>query len=817
MNQGKQELAEKDLQDFLYVTPDLLSIVDTNGNFLKTNRAWEETLGYSTEELHSQTIFHYIHPEDLEPTLSAIKNLEEGLEITNFVNRYRTKTGHYLFIEWRARTKGNLIYSAARDITEQKNVEKKLRENQTLMDFFFSQSLTGFFFMMLDEPLEWNDSVDKEKALDYAMSHHRITKINQAMLDQYGATEQEFIGLVPNDLFAHDLEHGRKTWKRFFDEGKLHTETREQKIDGTLIDILGDYTLLYDEKGRILGHFGVQTDITDIKKAQKSLEESKRIAEEASRAKSIFLANMSHEIRTPLNGVIGFTDLLKNTDLDPMQKQYAENANTSGHALLGIINDILDFSKIEAGMMELDIRKTDILEILENSLDVIKYQAGKKNVEILLDVDPKCPRWVDLDSIRLKQVLFNLLSNAVKFTPQGEVRLSMSYTPISPKKGKFRFQVEDTGIGIGQEEQKKIFQVFAQADNSTTRKYGGTGLGLVISDMIVRKMGGEIKIDSEKGKGSKFCFELEASYHSDELLYPASGLGIQTCLIVDDNESNALILDHIFQNWGVKTQVCHSAKSGLGFLASQGSFDLVVTDYYMPEMDGLEFIRNIREDLKMNSQEQPILFLHSSSDDSMIYNRCKELDVNIRLTKPVKINDLFQFIRDLQISEFSWAKKMQTVEALPKEKLHQSSESHQPSQDPKPAIPPPEAPKKILVAEDNEMNMFLIRSLLKKLFPLVDILEAQNGQKALDFFQNEKPDVILMDVQMPVMDGIATTREIRKREENKGSHIPIIALTAGALIEEETRCLEAGMDSFLTKPIDRNKLEDTIHKTIFSV
>ncbi|MCC5814472.1 MAG: PAS domain S-box protein [Leptospira sp.] len=647
MNPDKDYISEPEFQDFFSLTPDLLCISDVDGNFIKINSAWHETLGYSEEELLSYKIYSFIHPDDLQSTTFAMKDLTDGKEIFNFVNRYRNKEGNYKYIEWRARPKGRYIYSAARDITERIISEKYIQESQTILDMFFSQSLTGFFFMMLDEPVFWNDTVDKEKTMDYVFAHHRITKINQAMLDQYGAKKEEFVGLSPNDLFSHDLVHGRKTWMDFFDQGRLHVETREKKLDGTPIYILGDYLCLYDEQGRITGHFGVQTDITNLKQAQEDLITAKQLAEEASEAKSRFLANMSHEIRTPLNGVIGFTDLLGNTDLTPIQLQYVENANISGHTLLGIISDILDFSKIEAGMMELDLVRSDLIEIVENSIDLIKFQAGKKNIEILLNIDNQLPQYALLDAIRLKQVLANLLSNAIKFTLAGEVELKIKYIPMSPGRGQLKFSVRDTGIGINENDKIKIFKAFTQIDSQPTREFGGTGLGLVISDMIVRKMGSTIKIDSKVGEGSTFYFDIETEVYSEKTQLDLRNSEIKNCLLVDDSKANIDILRDKFQFWGIPTDFCYDGNSALNMLKKK-AYDLIICDYHMPNMNGIDLIRKIRYDLKLTSEKQAILLLHSSSDDIEIYNDCLELDVSYRLTKPVKFGKLHDVLLQCQ-------------------------------------------------------------------------------------------------------------------------------------------------------------------------
>lgn len=1155
-----------DLEDFFNLNLDLLCVADTDGNFIRTNHAWEDVLGYSSQELSGKKFLDFVHPEDAEKTLSAVATLQSGNEVKNFVNRYRSKDGSYRYIEWRSRPKGKIIYAAARDITdrilkeqelrdseeklrlitenmgevfwlrsvdntrmlyispayetiwgrsceslykdpgsfmesidhrdlnsvlecyreyqktgffnleyrivrpdggirwiqarsfpvknnsglitanlgiaiditEKRRQELQLEEERKKSEQFFNQSLHGFFFCMLDEPVEWNAKSDKDKLLEYILDHQKMVRVNQAMLDQYGANEADFIGLTVRELFAHDLDHAREIWRGLFDRGKWHVETQERKLDGTPMVIDGDYICLYDELGSITGHFGVQVDITDQKKLESDLRESdlrfsvaidgteagiwdwdmienrvvfserwksmlgyedsevensfdgwknlwhpddaryiessisdyregksskyeiiyrcrhkngtwrwimtrgkllrdpsgqpcrwigtnidisdlrmaqaelvatkeqfelaingtndgiwdwnlktnelflskrwkdilgysdeelknefqtfaslvheedfhyvneyvesylkgliesyaiefrmrakdgsikwilakgealrdengipyrmagshsditlrkeyerklsenqerlelaleagehgfwdwnlednttyfspvyytmlgydvnelpmnfdtfdylihkddklrvmplieesikkgttyeqefrllckdgnyrwivgkgksyfkdrsgkpyravgihqdihhrklleaelisaKEQAETASKAKSQFLANMSHEIRTPLNGVIGFTELLKNTNLSALQRQYVENANVSGHTLLGIINDILDFSKIEAGMMELEFVKTDMMELFSGCIGIVQYSAEKKNLNLLSRMDPHLPRYAFVDPVRLKQVLTNLLGNAVKFTEQGQVELRVDFQPVNSDSGRFTVSIRDTGIGISEKQKSKLFKAFSQADDSTTRKFGGTGLGLIISQMIVEKMGSHIRFSSEEGQGSIFSFEFVAKISGDVV-------GEHTMLSVRDS---------------------------LGEKIPQGL--------------------------------------------------------------------------------------------------------------------------KVLIAEDVGMNMFLIKSLLVEMIPGIEVIEATNGQEAVDAHRRILPDLILMDVQMPILDGLEATEAIRIWEKNTGKHTPIIALTAGALKEEMEACYSRGMDGFITKPIDTGKLK----------
>jgi PAS domain S-box-containing protein len=611
---------------------------------------------------------------------------------------------------------------------------------------------------------------------------NRIIEANRITLSRYGYSMDELLTMTPYDLRAPSEVGAPGKHMPEFGDFNMTFETVHRRKDGTEFPVeIAAQSAVIDGEGVTLG---VARDLSERKAAERAINEALEQAVEASRLKSEFVATMSHEIRTPMNGVIGATELLLSTPLDAQQREFALTARDSAHSLLGVITNILDFSKIEAGKIELDTIEFDLVAYVEGVGSMLGVQAYAKGISLMTYVDPSIPARVVGDPTHLRQVLVNLVGNAIKFTENGGVALTADLMSRSDDGVQVAFAIRDTGIGIDSDALPKVFGAFTQADGSTTRKYGGTGLGLAITKRLVELMGGEIAVESYRGAGSTFSFELMFRTTNGAVERPVRDeLRAMRALVVDDDVMSRDILSRYLGSWGLRVGTAATAQEGLDALRVAASFeepfDLALLDMRMPDIGGLELGRTILSDASLNRAKLILITAFDSLDQG---KEAIGSGFAAYLTKPIRQSYLYDAIVEARYGE-------QTM-AYPEPGAIQDRATREGA---------------ILLVEDNEVNR---RIMLKQLENLGYHAECvNNGREALERTANEPFDVILMDCQMPLMDGFEATRAIRKREGRTGTHVPIVAMTANALTGDRDACFSAGMDDYISKPIAMNELE----------
>lgn len=665
------------------------------------------------------------------------------------------------------------IIGTIQDITKQKEEADRLKTAEKLA------GVGTFHYYAQTNELYWSEiakeifGIEKEiyKFEDYVSRIHKDDR--ELAISIY----QNSVANKTDFRYTHRLvmDDGRVKYANFFGEN------------------------IYDNNGDIYLSRGTLQDITKMKVAELELIKSRTEAIEANKAKSNFLANMSHEIRTPLNGVIGFNELLSHTPLNAIQLQYLENANTSAQTLLSVLNDILDFSKIEAGKLELDPTRTDLIEVIQSTANIFKYAVQKKGIEILIDIKPDLPSEVLVDQLRLQQVLSNLLSNAVKFTEEGSLTIQVDFKRLKSsknvKKGKFLFKIIDTGIGISKSQQQNLFKAFSQADPSTSRKYGGTGLGLVIANSILDHMNTKLKLKSEIGKGSTFYFDLKLEYGYKNEFHTHTIDHIKKALIIDDNTDVTRILSTHLAHWGISTDIANSAEKAKNLLMQNTGYDVVILDYHLPNKTGLEILAEVKKENTSATDDLTVILLHSSSDDENLLNESNKLGIHSILEKPFNSLDIFRALTKINGNESNQiiGRTEKTIRVKPYKILDETLSPN------------------ILIVEDVALNSTLVKALIKRYLPSAKVYEVTNGVEAVNHYKKKGADFIFMDIQMPVMDGYEATKKIRSYEkEHKLLPTVIVALTAHAFAEEQQKVLTIGMNDILTKPVDPSKISNAL-------
>ena len=656
------------------------------------------------------------------------------------------------------------------DITERRASEEALRRKEVALRE--SQRLAGVGSWEWDsiaDVVTWSDELYRIAGWDPAMPTPRYAE-HDALY-------------TPESLTLHDA-----MVRRALETGEPY-EIELEMIGGDGIHrwIIARGEAVRDSSGRVVGLRGTAQDITERREQREELRRARDQAVTATEAKGDFLANMSHEIRTPMNGVVGMTDLLLDTQLNDLQRRYAETIRASGEALITVINDILDFSKIEAGKLKIEAADFDLRTVMEEVADLLAPKADQKGLEIRCRVAPDVPGRLVGDPVRIRQVLTNLVGNAVKFTDRGTVDLEADLLAEDGLVATIRILVRDTGIGIPEDRQADIFESFTQVEGGSSRSYGGTGLGLAICRNLARLMGGRIGLESRPGFGSTFWFEVALGRGQGEPDVSAEGLHGLRVLVVDDEETNRVVLRKTLHSWDCRPEVSASGVEALSrLLLNDGDegFGLILLDRKMPGMDGEQLARVIKAIPRHSGV--PLVLLSSINSPG----GSQGLDPDLwaaRLTKPIRRSQLYNILRRAVASPVSLRTQPQDVD------------------DGRTKAP---LALNILLAEDNEVNRTVAIGLARRLGCVVE--SVCNGREAVEAVGRGRYDVVLMDVQMPEMDGLDATAAIREREQESGRHIPIIALTAHAMQGDRERCLAAGMDGYLTKPLKLGPLREAL-------
>ena len=759
---------------------------DRDGRFTFANQSFCDLLGKPLKEITGKTDFDF-YPEQLAQKYHQddLRVIETGeLFETVEENKRNGETRYVQVMKSAVRDASGMIIGVQVifwDVTERKNAESALEYERYLLAALMDNLPHNIYF--------------KD-------TQSRFLRINKAMAHCFGLRNpSEALGKTDSDYFTN--EHALQALadeREIISTGQplLDKEEKETWPDGHITWVSTSKVPLLSPEGQVIGTFGISRDITDRKKAEVQLKAAKEAAEVANVAKGEFLATMSHEIRTPMNGIIGMIDLLLSTNLTDQQRMYLELASQSADALLRLINDVLDFSKIEAGKLELESVGFKLRDTLGDTLQTLAGRASSKGLELTYRIPPVIPDDLIGDPGRLCQIIVNLTGNAIKFTEQGEIAVAVKAESLIDEKVRLHFTVSDTGPGIAPEQQQVIFEAFRQADSSMSRRYGGTGLGLAISSHLVELMDGRMWVESEVGKGSTFNFDAVFRQQKDvpakSPAEPETLYGLRV-LVVDDNKTNGLILKELLNNWHMKPTVVDSGRAALlemeKSVKAGEPFHLAVLDSMMPQMDGFTLAEQIRQRPDLSATK---LIMLSSAGNLESSDNCRKLGIKYCLMKPVKQSELLNSIIEvLGVATVDKAVPAGIVRGYPESitSLH------------------------ILLAEDGVVNQKVAVNLLKQRGHEVAV--ANNGREALVALDSESFDVVLMDIQMPVMDGFETTAMIRDREKQTGVHIPIIAMTAHAMKGDRERCLEAGMDGYIAKPIRAKDLYKTIETTAAKV
>jgi two-component system sensor histidine kinase/response regulator len=790
--QAEDELAyERNLfQALMDSAPDTIYFHDREGRFLRINKAQAQMLGIADpKEAIGKTDFDFFSPEAAREFQAAEqKLLNTGQPILDAVQKITKPDGR---IQWVSATEtplrdaqGKIIgyVGISRDITARKQVEEALAASEEQFRQL-AENIHEIFFV--GEP-----------------ERRGLTYLSPAYEEIWGRPRQEAYDRADawiDTIHPEDRERVISFFARAYRGEQADEEYRVVRPDGSVRSIKARAFPVRDAAGKFYRVVGIAEDITESKRIETEIIRAKEAAEAANRAKSEFLANMSHEIRTPMNGIMGMTDLVLDTELTPEQREYLVMVKSSSESLLAIINEVLDFSKVEAHKLTLDPIDFNLRDSLGEAVRGLAPAADQKGLELVVDVQPEAPEWVNGDPTRLRQIIVNLIGNAIKFTEHGEIVLRVGTEPEDASDGLLHFVVSDTGIGIPRDKQELIFRAFTQADGSMTRRFGGTGLGLTISTRLVEMMQGRIWVESEEGRGSRFHFtaRFEKAQMPAESVpaFVAGQVALEgvRVMVVDDNGTNRRLLDELLHRWRMESASASGADAALELMRRSQregrGFRIVLADAQMPDVNGFRLAEEIKQDPEL---ESAIIMMLTSAGQRGDAARCRELGVAAYLTKPIRQAELRQAIeRVLGMGQAPG----QPAALVTRHSLRETGRR-----------------QRVLLAEDNPVNQLLAVRLLEK--HGYQVATAADGRKALELLKKEQFDVALVDIQMPEMDGLELTAAVRALERQSGAHLPIIAMTAHATKGDRERFLGAGMDGYIAKPIQASGLIEQIEKAM---